>query len=578
MTEDDIQTLRACLSLGLRLRFEGDPSHLDIFPQQLPDGENNLKRDYLVMLDRVPGGTGYLKTLFQEQDPSGRPGEGIMAVMQLALAAMETCSCGRMRADETQDTDGCYRCVRTYSQRYSAAQVSRSRGIQLLQQLIEAGQRRAERTQLTDIPNTSLFGSLLEREFARKLEDWVQGCTGTWEKNLVRGKVGFRFTLPNPNRTWELELQPKLGPAQGVPLPCQPDFLLRCVDDDAIAPVAIFTDGFEFHVTTNRLADDLQKRRAILQSGRYHLWNLTWEDVQQSGPDGFTVVPAGVASKVEYIANAAYSQGRPMPSGKQAVGNGWQQLLAFIDRPGVAGWKDLAHFAAAFPLEMLAAHRSHNETALMATLETWCRGQDFAPPEAVDNGTWVCNPQASSGQDVLTFSTLEACLSNRRDQVRVTARLGDSEDERLAAQTYRPRWRRFLACINLFQFCDAFTFFTTSEVAAGIAPDGVPIAASHATDGAWADIRAEVIASFHNLVDALASAGVPLPQAAYENDEIAEDAIAELAWGDRAQPIAVLAGDQVTLSSAWQAAGWQIFTADDIQVQGLQPLIDQLNT
>jgi len=207
LMDDEMQTLRACFALGLRLRFEGDPSHLAIFPQQLPDAGGNVLRNYLIILDRVPGGTGYLKTLFQETDTLERPGEGLLSVMRLALNAMESCSCSHISASDQPETDGCYRCVRTYSQRYNATSVSRSLGIRLLKQLIQAGEKRIDREALTEIPNTSLFGSMLEREFVRKLEEWVGTCSGTWEKTLVQGKLGFRFTLPQPNLTWEVTTQ-----------------------------------------------------------------------------------------------------------------------------------------------------------------------------------------------------------------------------------------------------------------------------------------------------------------------------------------------------------------------------------
>lgn len=573
MVEEEIQTLRASLSLGLRLRFEGDPSHLMLFPQKLPDGENSLTRDYLVILDRVPGGTGYLKTLFQETDEAGRTGAGIMAVMHLALDAMESCRCGRMSASENDDTDGCYRCIRSYSQRYQAKLVSRELGIRLLRRLIQAGEQRTERKKLTEIPNTSLFGSLLERELARKLEEWVRDRSGTWEKTLVQGKTGFRFTLSNPSRTWELELQPQLGPPQGVSIQCQPDFMLRCADDESVEPVAIFTDGFEFHVTVNRLADDMAKRRSILNSGLYHVWNITWDDLQQSGPDDFCIVQTPIAAKVEYLSNAASSQGVQIPKGRQAIGHPWRQLLGFIEQPQADGWRRLADFTAAFPLEVLAAHRTHAESALFTALEDWCSGKDFVSPISIDNGSWVCNPQASSGRDVVAFSPLEACLSNRREQVRVTARLGDSEEERLAIQAYRPRWRRFLSCLNLFQFCGAFTFFTSSEVAEGMAPNVIPISIEVAS-GEWKEIREEVISSFQGLIDELAAAGSSLPKVAYEDDAVGEEAVAELAWPNHASHIAVLAGDQVSLTSVWQAAGWKVITAEDLRAKGHQVLID----
>jgi DEAD/DEAH box helicase domain-containing protein len=76
----------------------------------------------------------------------------------------------------------------------------------------------------------------------------------------------------------------------------------------------------------------------------------------------------------------------------------------------------------------------------------------------------------------------------------------------------------------------------------------------------------------------LAAAGVPLPEPAYEAEDIEDDALAELAWPDHSPPIAVLAGDQVSLASAWQAAGWKVVTTDDLQAQGTLVLIDLLNT
>jgi DEAD/DEAH box helicase domain-containing protein len=383
--EDDIATLQACFLLGLRLRFEGDPSHLSIFPQQLPDGENKLQRNYLVILDKVPGGTGYLKTLFQEADTHKLAGEGIMAVMRQALDALESCRCGRLSAKESdRDTDGCYRCIRNYSQQYNAASISRERGIKLLKHLIAAGDRRREIQALTDIPNTSLYGSFLEQEFIRKLREWVEEHNGTWEKTIVRGKRGFRFHLPNINCNWEIELQPQLGIAQGVTISCQPDFMLRCADNDAIKPVAIFTDGFEFHVANNRIADDMSKRRAILTSGRYSLWSLTWDDLNAAFLEEFTLIPKPIATKVEIFANTAISKGIPIPNPLLAIGNPWQQLIAFIQRPDASGWRRLAEFTAAFPLEILAANRTHTESTFHNALNNWQNGQEFVVPPIDD--------------------------------------------------------------------------------------------------------------------------------------------------------------------------------------------------
>ena len=92
----------------------------------MPDPATRMKRYYLVLMDAVPGGTGYLKTLYQQKDEQQRDGEGILQVMRLARNALETCSC-REQDPSRRETDGCYRCIRTYHLQYSAEKISRER-------------------------------------------------------------------------------------------------------------------------------------------------------------------------------------------------------------------------------------------------------------------------------------------------------------------------------------------------------------------------------------------------------------------------------------------------------------------
>jgi DEAD/DEAH box helicase domain-containing protein len=43
-------------------------------------------------------------------------------------------------------------------------------------------------------------------------------------------------------------------------------------------PIAVFLDGFRFHKQC--VADDSAKRLSLVQSGRFRVWSLTWDDVQ----------------------------------------------------------------------------------------------------------------------------------------------------------------------------------------------------------------------------------------------------------------------------------------------------------
>ena len=80
-------------------------------------------------------------------------------------------------------------------------------------------------------------------------------------------------------------------------------------------------------------------------------------------------------------------------SWQQALGTPWQQLLAFIKTPQlepmtgssnpkkVHGWRKLAEYTVAFPLEVLATHqRTHDQPNLVDSLEQWRQGSGFIPP------------------------------------------------------------------------------------------------------------------------------------------------------------------------------------------------------
>ena len=576
----DIDTLTACIHLGLRLRFEGNPAHLNVSPQIMPDSGTGMKRYYVVLLDAVPGGTGYLKTLYQEKDAQSRDGEGIIQVLRLARNALETCVCRQMRQDPTrQDTDGCYRCIRTYHMQYKSDTISRERGILLLNKLINAGEKRVPQQALAAIKPNSLFGSMLEKKFVDILESFVTQQNGTWEQTIIRGNQGFRFSLAGTDRLWELELQPTLGIAQGVSIQSQPDFVLR-TDDDRIKPIAIFTDGFQYHCNpVNRLADDMQKRRAILESGKYHVWNITWDDLNPENGDHVMVCHAPVAQMLQQYANAAKAQGKKVPDARKVICNGMVQLKAFITSPHSPGWSQLATFATYFPLQMLAAQRTVNANELRVALSTWRPGNAFPKVAHRENGDWVYNDRTSLNQDLVSYITVGDAVSNRQSQGITLARLGDSESE-TSGSDFSERWRRFLACLNLYQFSDNFKFWATSEYDS-TAPD-IPLQAMEAVSDDWQPVLEEVLPSLRPYVQELAAAGLPLPTALpeveYFNEKIDDDAFAELAWPGCSPPIAVLAGDQTDFASTWQQQGWKVLTPDDLQAKGIANLIDLIAT
>ena len=572
---EDVNTLIACFYLGLRLQFEGSPAHLIISPQILPDATTGLDKHFLVLMDAVPGGTGYLKTLYQKKNSeTGLEGEGIIEVLQLALNTLETCVCRKlMQQDSVDDTDGCYRCIRSYHMQYKADQISRERGIRLLHRLLEAGKNRVREKSLETIRPDSLFGSVLEKRVVDHLHEFVVEKQGKWETTIIKGGQGFRFSLPGSQRIWELELQPTLGIGQGVSVQSQPDFLLSC-DDDEIKPVAIFADGFTYHCHPhNRLADDMNKRRAIVESCKYHVWSVTWEDLITEHPDHIMVCHQQVANTLfEYSSKA---QGRVLPDARMVVRNGMEQLKAFITKPVASGWRVLADFVGFWPLQLLYTKRKVLLTDLQPALVGWRQGGAMATLDHIDEGDWVYNDRASLNQDIIAYISVEDILSHRLPNTLILGRLGDDETE-VTGSDFKERWRRFLACVNLYQFSENFKFWAVSEVEEGTAPD-LSVVAQDKLPGVWQEVMDDVIVSLRPYISALVAAAVLVPEVEYFNDNIDDDAFAELAWPECTPSVAVLSGDQTDFAGKWQNLGWKVIVLDELQAKGSNWLIEIIN-
>jgi DEAD/DEAH box helicase domain-containing protein len=576
---EDIETLRACLFLGLRLHFRGSPGHLLIEPQILPDHKQGIRRHYLVIMDAVPGGTGFLKSLFEPKHAGEIPGEGIMTVLRLALDSLQSCSC-RLIGPEEDDTDGCYRCIRAYRLQHQSAEISRERGIKLLTTMIAAGELRVVIQALEDLDASSLFGSVLEKKFVERLEAAVTDSGGEWQKALVKGTSGFRFQLGSETRFWEIQLQPKLAHAQGIMTACQPDFMLTS-DDAAVRPIAVFTDGFEFHVhpgkPTSRLADDAVKRRAVLDSGKYWAWSITWQDLLEGPVAPLRLLHPKIQPVLERKMQAIGKIGGNYPVVEQAAGNGFDQLIAFLRSPVPAGWQRLANGAGLIPLQVLANKGASGATPsdLLALHDRWRRGAGI--PDKTDDdwkGEFLHTTILAEGDDLLVVANQADVLSSSSDKVITRLRLGDSPEERVSA-LYLDRWRRWLGLGNLLQFSGNARSFTTSEVAAGSAPD-LELTVADSIPEEWEGILKILLPSLVALAKKMATDGVPVPEAEHYLDNASDDCFAEMAWPCARPRACLLVGDQMHFKEEWEDAGWYVVSLADVHGKGTRWLANLL--
>ncbi|TKB47988.1 DEAD/DEAH box helicase [Ferrimonas sediminicola] len=269
-------SLAAALQLGLRKYFRGNVDHLRGLIYQQPEPNDPLHRNYLVIYDTVPGGTGSLKELMREPD-------NLMTMLQMALDAIEECNC-----NQDPEKDGCYRCVYAYRDRGKMAHISRDVARQLLNGVLQS------RHTLMPVDNIGkiCINSLVTSELEKKFIQCLHGMTDKFrlKKSIVHGKGGWVLSVrEDSDLYWHIVPQVELGPVDGVTVMSKPDFVIYPGRQDmAVKPIAVFLDGYAYH--KDIVADDIAKRRAIAASGKYWVWSLYWPDLEKPGfehGDGF---------------------------------------------------------------------------------------------------------------------------------------------------------------------------------------------------------------------------------------------------------------------------------------------------
>ncbi|HYX09433.1 MAG TPA: helicase-related protein, partial [Bacteroidales bacterium] len=281
-TDEFRQIFKAGIELGLREFYKGNPTHL-AFMDYREYNHATLKFDeYLLLYDRVPGGTGYLSKLYDR--------ENFTEILKKAYLKIKTCSC------QHDGKDGCYHCIYSYRNQYISSILSRSRAEKIFEDLLKhASNWKSLNHSLSDVTrNGKIEESELEDRFIVAIDLWCSKNNWTLKKELVNNIQTYYLTVPqNGDRAITYWIRPQvwLGTADGVKVSTRPDFIMQPVKSDSdpdtfktYKEIAIYLDGYQFHASkeNNRFLSDIEKRKAILESERYKIWTLTWDDV-----DGF---------------------------------------------------------------------------------------------------------------------------------------------------------------------------------------------------------------------------------------------------------------------------------------------------
>lgn len=548
----------AAFMLGMKEYF-GNVDHLRATVSEVPVSDADYRKQYLVIYDSVPGGTGYLKQLMHEENV-------LIQIFEKSLSVMENCSC---REDSRKD--GCYHCLYAYRQSQRIGNISRSAAIRILKSILSGKDNVQKIDKINDIPVNPLFDSELEQRFMEAFRTKI-GASNVSD-TIRNGKHSYYVKMEGA--AWEIEPQVLLEPEDGVSETCKPDFVIWPVSAPNHRPVAVFTDGFLYH--KDKVSDDTVKREAIRRSGNFRVWSLSFKDV------------IGVFSpQGDYFTETLDAE--KMPSGKLMYRNAVQKyggdrvepakrssfdlLLDYLKLPD--GERIFKAQAYSYGLSLLEPKLMNNSLAYSdwkrvidaVKEQTHFTQTDFAFPGTA-YGTWS---PGNMGAHLAVYAGIPASELKKDGPVAVCVVLKDEKDSR--TDKYEQEWNGFWRFQNLMQFGEAFLAVSSTGMAR-MEYFRLPVADGGTEDGGCAETGISAWDGVKELlfddeakafVDIVREKGVPVPEEDHIGYEVTGHrgeviAMVEIAWPDRR--IGFLTGQQAQGKEKLEEAGWKILGLPD---------------
>ncbi|MDR2302713.1 MAG: DEAD/DEAH box helicase [Deltaproteobacteria bacterium] len=558
-----LESFVAAFKLGLKAYF-GNVDHLRYAVGTLPVPGSNHRKQFLIVHDGLPGGTGYLKQLTRER-------HSMISILEKALSLMENCQCR-----EDPNKDGCYRCLYGYKQNHNVDLISRTKAIEIIKQIL-SGRNNLMETEggLSKIGVKDLLESELERRF---IESFTHMSTGSRPINLtrvmIREKRGFQLEIESGGEkmVWVIEPQVELGPENGVSRPTVPDFVFwPATSKGDLKPVAIYTDGFAYH--KDKVTDDTLKRAAVVQSGKFLVWSLTWSDVEgvlsgQGNPRDLVFNPASMPSGhaiYRIIVNENSEASSIWPEKASAM----ELLVYYLENqksPGV-----FKSHGRGYAYGLLDQAKLNDRLSFEAWLEArpkfeLTRALTRPGPEPSFGfkeslfGSW--RPHPRSHIEIL------AGFPNNGDRA-VNKELGPfvwailEDRERFRQSGYEEDWKEFWHFSNVMQFSKRFMALTRSGLEDSVY--GSPLSLGSLVTPGWDQVMDLIIdPKVKDFVKKCSEMNLPVPDAVGLDLTGSDGAVigeAELTWSSK--KVALLLSDKNTKKSASALKGWRIITIDD---------------
>lgn len=557
----------AAFQLGLKDRYGGRVDHLQTLVYSEPERDSAIRRQYLVLYDAVPGGTGYLKDIVRE--PASGEEHALMDILRRARDRIRSCECFGDPA-----RGGCYRCLFAYRNSRDMSETSAHEALAMLTEILDLADKLVRTESLSDISVAGLMDSVLEARFVEALQRFSRlERPVAIKKSLVRNKPGFHLSVGLDAQEWLVEPQVRLGAAHGLAVEISIDFVLRpATAATGRKPIAVFLDGFQYHRA--RVGHDMLQRMSLLSSGEYDVWGFTWQDVDAAFDGGvelprMLIHPDGPELKDWY---------------RQLKLGGWTDVLdttplelllrSMVTPVDPIPWSKLAAIALIAQMRMdpradLPAWKSEIASIVPAPFSAAFEVQ----------GEWLFARRPSEGPGTLALwaTTSHAAAKDVTlvDDFRAVVWLDDAPEHHDTPE-YREAWRAFLFAFVFLRKLPQVLFLTRtgSALAEGFARlaqlrAAGPVAAGEAWDGL------DVGPDFQGLVVQLVAAGVARPEVGLDLPDardLSSGIEGELVWeSDRIAVVRELDGGEAARISP----DWKVFTLAQCAVDAT-PLVSAL--
>jgi DEAD/DEAH box helicase domain-containing protein len=440
----------------------------------------------------------------------------------------------------------------------------------MIKTILSGKDNKTEIKKLAYVDVNHLFDSELERRFVGAFERLSTAERPIQvHKQLVNDKEGY--SLQMGEALWSIEPQVNFGADSGIAVISKPDFVIRpkrTLGDQK--PVAVFTDGYHFH--NDSVDQDTKKRMAIMLSGKYRVWSLTYKDVQHMYQDQGdyrtpTLIPEKMPSGASIYRKAIKDAGagKITPDKK----NSFELLVDYLSYPDAEMLFEKHAFSYAMSLVDKASIGNqvlYNEwksgwQAILTAISSEHDPDKFGSAIA---GKWL--PRQDLGNiEVYSEVAVEDMMSGGKSPaVKVGVIINDDPDTR--TDKFDPDWNGFWQFVNVMQFNQIAYFLSKIgmknaiyTVLGTITAEEEPVVPAETTtitvDEKWNDIMDEFFDDMaRTCATEMKKNGIPVPTTiGFEFEGVAE---AEMAWEDR--KIVWLLPEQEDYVDLFKNAGWKV--------------------